>query len=297
MFCSKCKEKAVLLEPVLCKQHFITHFEKKVFDTIRKHGLFSKSDSVCVAASGGKDSTNILYLTKKFLGPKGNLVALLIDEGIRGYRDKTIEDLKSFCNKNAIKLKIVSFELEFSSSLDKILESKKLDAKPCNICGTLRRYLLNKYSKGFDVVVTGHNLDDEAQAVMMNLFRQQLDILSRMGPITGVKSHGGFVKRVKPLYFCSEKESALYALLMDFGVSFNECPYVIESYRADVRDTLNDYESRHKGAKLNIVKSYLNELPKLKKAFASSYPQVCERCGESCANSVCNTCQLLLRIR
>jgi uncharacterized protein (TIGR00269 family) len=281
--------------PALCKDHFITYFERRAFGTIKKHKLVSNKDKVCVAASGGKDSTAVLYIISKFKPKK--LTALLIDEGIKGYRDRTISDLKRFCAKHSIPLKIISFEKEFGMKLDRIIASKKLSLKPCAICGTLRRYLLNKYSKGFDVIVTGHNLDDEAQAVVMNVFRSQIDVLARLGPKTGVASHKGFVQRVKPLYFCSEKECALYALLMDFGVSFNECPYVVDAYRADIRDMLNGYESAHKGTKLNIVSNFLKVLPMLKNEFAGTSPNSCSSCGEPCSGAVCNACKLVAEIK
>ncbi|MFH1668554.1 MAG: tRNA 2-thiocytidine biosynthesis TtcA family protein, partial [Candidatus Woesearchaeota archaeon] len=248
MKCKICKEKAVFSDPALCKKHFISYYEKKVSDTIRKYKLINKTDKVCVATSGGKDSTSVLYLVQKFLKPKkSQLQALLIDEGIEGYRDKTIDDLVRFCSVNKIQLKIISFKEAFGKTLDRILASQKIKLKPCTICGTLRRYLLNKHARGFDVIVTGHNLDDECQAVMMNLLRQQTEILSRLGPVTGIVKRKGFVQRVKPLYFCSEKETALYALLMGFEVSFNECPNIVNSYRADVREMINDYESQHHG--------------------------------------------------
>jgi len=296
MKCKKCKENAVISSPHLCRKHFIEYFEKKVHDCINKYGLIGRFDSICVASSGGKDSTAALYLMKKFF-PESKVTALVIDEGIKGYRDKTLIDLKRFCAKNKINLNIISFKKEFGKTLDEIIKSKKLKIKPCNICGTMRRYLLNKYSRGYGCIVTGHNLDDEAQAIIMNLFRNQIDVLARLGPKTGISAQKNFTQRVKPLYFCSEKESAIYALLMGFDVSFNECPYVVESYRADLRDLLNDYESRHKGTKLNIVSSFLKMLPKLKARYANSSPITCKVCGEPSSKDVCNACTLVEKIR
>jgi uncharacterized protein (TIGR00269 family) len=295
MRCIKCKDNAVISSPALCKKHFIGYFERRAFGTIKRHGLVSRNNSVCVAASGGKDSTAVLYIINK-LKPK-QLTALLIDEGIRGYRDRTISDLKGFCAKHSIPLKIISFEKEFGMTLDKIIASDKIRLKPCAICGTLRRYLLNKYSRGFDVIVTGHNLDDESQAVVMNLFRSQPEILARMGPVTGSSFHKGFVKRVKPFYLLSEKECALYAYLMGFGVSFNECPYTVEAYRGDVRDLLNAYESRHKGTKLNIVENFLSMVPEIRKDFVKTFPNSCGTCGEPCSGTVCNACKLVSELK
>ncbi|MFH1073153.1 MAG: TIGR00269 family protein [Nanoarchaeota archaeon] len=295
MRCSRCKAKAVSSSPALCKTHFIGYFEKKVADTIKKYKLISKNSSVCVAASGGKDSTGVLCLVKKLVKPK-RLLALAIDEGILGYRENTLRDLRRFCVHHEIRLKIISFKQEFGSTLDEIINSGRLNLKPCNVCGTLRRYLLNKHSKGFDCVVTGHNLDDESQAIMMNLFRHQMDVLSRLGPAAGIPRKG-FVQRVKPLYLCSEKESLLYSLLMGFKISFNECPYVSSSYRAVLRDAINDYESRHKGAKLNTVGHFLSVLPRLKKQFEHSSPASCKVCGEPSAGDVCNACSLSMKIK
>jgi uncharacterized protein (TIGR00269 family) len=295
MRCSRCKSKAVSSSPALCKEHFIACFEKKVADTIRKYKLIPKDNSVCVATSGGKDSTSVLYLIKKLVKPK-RLLALAIDEGILGYRENTLRDLRKFCAHNGVELKVVSFKEEFGSTLDEMVASKKLKLKPCNICGTLRRYLLNKYSKGFDCVVTGHNLDDESQAIMMNLFRNQMDVLSRLGPASGIPRKG-FVQRVKPLYFCSEKESLLYSLLTGFEISFNECPYIVHSYRAVLRDMLNGYESRRKGTKLNIVRRFLSLLPELKKRFEHSSPSSCKLCGEPSAGNICNACSLSMKIK
>ena len=295
MRCSRCNSKAISSSPVLCKKHFIDYFEKKVAGTIKKYGLIPKDGSVCVATSGGKDSTGVLYLVKKLVKPK-KLLALAIDEGILGYRENTLRDLRKFCSHHDIQLKIVSFKEEFGSTLDEIIQSKRLNIKPCNICGTLRRYLLNKHSKGFECVVTGHNLDDESQAVMMNLFRHQIDVLSRLGPSSG-SPRKGFVQRVKPLYFCSEKESLLYSLLMGFEIGFNECPYVVSSYRAVLRDVINGYESRHKGTKLNTVRHFLSLLPKLKKRFEHSSPTSCEVCGEPSAGDICNACSLSMKIK
>ncbi len=291
--CNKCKinkKKAVLLDPPLCKEHFIKYFEARVHKTIKQQKLFTKDSKVCVAASGGKDSLTVLNLTNQYLRP-GNCTALIIDEGINHYRAHTLTDLKNFCTKNNIPLKIISFKKEFGKTLDQII--KQLNEKPCTVCGILRRYLLNKYSRGFDFLATGHNLDDEAQAIMMNIFRDQLSILSRLGPISGTTKDEKFVQRVKPLYFCPEKEVALYAILKGFNVSFTECPYVTEAYRADIRDFLNTFDTK---TKFNTVNYFLTTLPTLKLRQSTSKLQYCTKCGEPSASKICNACRLVAKI-
>ena len=111
----------------------------------------------------------------------------MIDEGIKNYRDKTIKTAEEFCSKNKIKLNIYSYKEEFGMPLDNML--KVLDVKPCALCGIFRRYLLNKKSKQlkFTKLATGHNLDDEAQSILMNQFKNNIHLSARLGPNVGIK--------------------------------------------------------------------------------------------------------------
>ena len=234
MVCHKCPEKSVieLQHGDLCKNHFLSYFEEKVFKTINKYNLIGRNDKICVAASGGKDSLTVLYLTKKYLEknniPADTLFALAIDEGIHNYREKTLVDLRKFCTEHNIRLEIVSYKEEFGHTLNEAYPviNKGTNKKPCNICGVWRRYSLNKYARklGATKVVTGHNLDDEAQAIIMNIFKANTSLAAHLGPISGVQEHSLFVQRVKPLYLCPEKEVKLYTILKRFQVQFVECP-------------------------------------------------------------------------
>lgn len=305
--CHKCDQKAVikLQHGGMCKQHFITYFEDKVLKTINKFQLIRYDDKICVAASGGKDSLTVLYLVKKYLQknnfPLENLNALIINEGIEDYREKTLQDLKDFCKQHEVKLTITSFEKQFGKTLDKAFPiiNKETKKKPCNICGVWRRYLLNKHAKklGATKLVTGHNLDDESQAIMMNMFKANTKLAAKLGPISGVEDHKGFVRRVKPLYFCSEKETRLYTFLKGFKVEYTECPNVNQSYRAEVRDLLNTFEEKFPGTKTGIINSFLDLLPLLKQRELKNIDNVtniksCKQCQEPCNGTVCNACKL-----
>jgi tRNA(Ile)-lysidine synthase TilS/MesJ len=252
MKCLKCSQKAVFNDPSYCKKHFIDYFEAKVKKIIKDYKLLNKYDKVCVAASGGKDSTTVLYLLKK-LGY--NVEALAIDEGIKGYRDKTLEDLKKFCKKNKIKLRIYSFKQNYKKTLDQMLKKERY---PCTICGTKRRILLNKYSKNYDVLATGHNADDEAQSILMNLLKAQTSLIPRLSPKS--KKQEGYTPRIKPLYFLTEKKIMAYTILKNLGVHFTQCPHRHDSFRLSVRDALNEYEEKNKGTKKAIIKNYLKKI-------------------------------------
>ena len=298
MACKNCKTKPVIKLPnsnvQLCKNDFIKYFEKKVTKTIGKYKLIEKGDYVGIACSGGKDSTALLYILNRLSKKKNfKVIGIAIDEGIKGYRDQTLKDLKDFCKKEKINLKIYSFKDEFKTTLDKLVKKER----PCTICGVLRRTILNKKAKELKVnkLATGHNLDDEAQSVLMNQFRSNVKLSARLGPITGVVTDIRFIKRIKPLYFLTEKETTTYAYLKGFLGKYMECPYETDSYRASVRDMLNEFDGKYPGTKHNVISSFLEVLPLLKKEVQGKIKS-CSNCGEPCSQDVCQACKLIKKI-
>jgi uncharacterized protein (TIGR00269 family) len=302
MKCSRCEKRAVYSGQGqnYCKSHFLEYFESKVTKTISKYKLLKTGDKVCVATSGGKDSLAVLYMTNLYCKKyRIECFALVVDEGIKGYRDYTIEDLKVFCKIYNIRLHIVSFKEKFGDTLDNIqgkgLEKNK---KPCTVCGIFRRTLLNRAARelGATKLVTGHNLDDEAQSFMMNTLLGNMSHNASLGPITGLSDNDKFVPRVKPLYFMLEKETRLFALLKGFKVNFAECPNIKMSFRKVIRDELNIIENSLPGAKNGIVNSFLEILPLLKEHYRNKKQKktfnYCKNCGDACSGEVCNSCKL-----
>lgn len=300
MKCTKCDEKAVYQGhgQNFCSNHFLKYFENKVFRTIKRYKLFDKEDNVCVATSGGKDSLAVLYMTMLYCKKYDiKFFALAIDEGIKGYRNHTLDDLKNFCEKYDITLHVISFKERFGDTLDNIKEKALTEhnKKPCTVCGIFRRTALNRVSRelGATKLVTGHNLDDEAQSYMMNLLLGNMSHNAALGPITGLNLNDKFIPRVKPLYFLLEKETRLFAILKNFKVSFNECPNINQSFRAIVRDELNTIESKLPGAKNGIVNAFLEILPTLKQHYKKNKPfKTCMKCGDPTPNEICNACKL-----
>jgi len=231
MACKNCKTNPVITltnsNISLCKNCFIKYFEKKVLKAIRQFKLIDKKDNIAVAVSGGKDSLTVLHILNKLSESMRDLKinAILIDEGIKKYRGITIKDAKSFCKKNKIPLHIYSYKKEFGYTLDQMV--KKIDMNSCTVCGVLRRYLLNKKSRLLNAnkLATGHNLDDEAQSILMNQFKNNQELSARLGPITGISRFKNFIPRIKPLYLLTEKETATYAFLKNFNKKYIECPY------------------------------------------------------------------------
>ncbi|MBI2655087.1 TIGR00269 family protein [Candidatus Woesearchaeota archaeon] len=283
----------------LCKNHFTEYFENKVFKTLRQFDLLDKGENIGVAISGGKDSLTVLSILNRLSkeNPKIKISAIAIDEGIAGYRDRTLMTAKEFCGKNKINLHIFSYEEEFGLTLDEML--KILDVKPCTICGIFRRYLLNKKSRelGLTKLATGHNLDDECQSIQMNQMRNDLRASARLGPKGGLIKNNKFVQRIKPLYLCTEKEVTTYAFINGLLDNFNECPNAVHSFRAQVRDTLNDLENKFPGTKYSIENSFLQTLPYLKEKFRDGKIKICKNCSEPSSNDICNACVYVEKLK
>ncbi|MFP4118425.1 MAG: TIGR00269 family protein [Candidatus Woesearchaeota archaeon] len=286
MRCERCQEKAVSLQPPLCKQHFDEFILETVKRTIERWNLIENEERIVVAVSGGKDSLTTLDVLSR-LGYQVH--GLFINEGIRGYRRHSQEDLNKFCEDNGLSYTEVSFQEEFGFTLDEAVLTKKFH--PCTTCGTLRRYLLNKHANKYDIIATGHNLDDESQTIMINLFRANIDLFPRLGPKTSPSKW--FVKKIKPLYLLTEKQVLTYTLLRGIKTQFSECPYATVSYRAALRESLNKYESEHPGTKRNIIEGYVKlkeHLPN--KENKDEQIKVCENCGQASNERICKACRI-----
>ena len=273
------------------------NIEPKVQETIKKYDMFSKKDKIIVACSGGKDSTTILYILNKL---RYNVEAITVDALIGNYTKKNRENIEEFCKQLNIKLHIISFRSEFGYSLcylRSLINSKGENLKSCTICGVLRRYLLNKYARKLKAtkLVTGHNLNDEAQAIMMNLFKNNLELLARLGPMSS-KGTDKFVPRVKPLYFVTEQQVIGYSKKNNFPVKYGHCPCRAGVYRCAMDEVLTEFEKNNKKSNDKILKWFLEIKPKLKK-LKQKKAGYCNNCGEPAKNKICMTCQILAKIK
>ncbi|MCX9012048.1 MAG: TIGR00269 family protein [Candidatus Methanoperedens sp.] len=296
MKCQRCSKSAVVFQKYsnahLCRVHFIEDVERKIKRDIRKFRMVEKGDKIAIALSGGKDSTSLLYILHKIFKnrPDIELLAITIDEGIRGYREHTLSHAVKLTEELGIPHTIRSFEEGFGITLDELTKRKEHAA--CTLCGVLRKNLLNKAARelGADKLAIGHNLDDESQTILMNYLRGDMDRLHRMIPNV---SQPGLVMRIKPLRSIPEKEVALYGFLNDLPVSTDECPYAGEALRNEIRDMLNNYEVRHPGTKYSLLGGFEAISPALRPLDTQIVQ--CRLCGEPSSEGVCKTCRLLGR--
>jgi len=278
------------------KEVFNKEFEDRVLQIISKYNLLSKDEKILVAASGGKDSTVLLKILHKH---NYNIEAITIDAHIGCYTEENLKNLRKFCKELNIKLHEVSFRKEFGASLCFLrdtLQAKGIKVKSCTVCGVLRRYLINKKARELqpDKIATGHNVDDEAQAFLMNVFKNNLYLSARAGPSTAKREK--FIQRVKPLYTITTKDIIAYVKVNDLPVKVGKCPCSLDSFRNSFKDTLNNLEIQDPAIKTKIVEYFLSIRPQLKQEFPGETNNLCISCEEPSSKEVCRTCQILSKI-
>lgn len=300
MQCSKCGRKAVTYirynGKYLCKHHFMEFVERRVKKEIRKQGL--PKGTIAVALSGGKDSSIVAYILNKILREhrERKLIAITVDEGIKGYRNETIKIAKKFCNEHEIEHHIVSFKETLGFTMDEI-SKKRGNMAECTYCGVFRRYVLNRAARQMHVkaIALGHNLDDVAQTILMNFVRNDLRRMARMAPHRHIQAN--LIPRILPLIEVPEKETMLYALLKNFEIYEEACPYSIRAMRREYQNILFMLEEKHPGTRHAILKSYRGMEDCLAAKFPPAKLQPCRICGEPSSMPVCMACQLREKLK
>jgi uncharacterized protein (TIGR00269 family) len=275
----------------LCGTHLIADLEQRVAETIASQQQVVPGDCVAVALSGGKDSTALLLLLHRLVGSRKDirLVAVTIDEGISGYREATVRSAEGLVRRLGVEHITVSFGELFGDSLDTFLKGRETQA--CSICGILRKKALvvGAQRAGATKLATGHNLDDEAQSVLMNVLRGDLMRLVRD---SGADSGGRFIPRVKPLMYVQEKEIATFLMVQGVWEDLPECPYAVHALRREVRSMLSGLEYRHPGTMLRLLENKKIVRTAFIGKTAGEPVGHCQECGDPCSGETCQLCQL-----
>jgi uncharacterized protein (TIGR00269 family) len=306
--CTVCKRReAFFFRPYsgekLCRKCFAKSIEEKVRTTIAKYKMLRFDDRIAVAVSGGKDSVSLLHILAKIERgySKTSLVAVTVDEGIKGYRDEALKIAAENCKKLGIEHHVVSFKELYGYRLDQIVKSlkQKGDSRltPCAYCGVLRRKALNIVARNLkaDKLATAHTLDDETQTILLNIFHGDVLRIAREKPVTD-EAHPKLVQKVKPFCEIPEKETALYAYVRKTKFQSTPCPYASEALRNDIRIMLNRMEEKHAGIKFTIFKSIERIRPALEDIASKEGLRECSECGEPTTEKICRTCQMLRQV-
>jgi len=283
----------------LCKPCFVKSIENKTRATISKYRMFQFDDRIAIGVSGGKDSTSLLHILAKIEReyPKASLVAITVDEGIKGYRDEALKIAAENCRKLKIEHVTISFKKLFGYTFDQMINrlKRKADVRqtPCAFCGVMRRKALNIAARDIkaDKLATAHTLDDETQTILLNIFHGDVLRIAKEKPVTD-EVHPKLVRRIKPFCEVPEKETALYAYVKGIKFQNTPCPYASEALRNDARMIVDMLEEKHPGIMFTIFNSIERIRPALEELAREEGLGECIECGEPSTDKVCRTCQM-----
>ena len=225
MRCRRCAGPAVIEvrrnNSAFCKGCFVVVVREQVRKAIRRFDMLDPRDRVLIAVSGGKDS---LALWDILLELGYDASGLYLGLGIGDYSDRSREIARGFASERGADL--IEVDLADDYGFDIPTAGAKGPRSTCAVCGLSKRYVFNRAALdgGFDVVATGHNLDDEAANLLGNTLRWNVEYIARQSPSLPAKP--GMVKKVKPLHRLSELETAAYAFLRGIDYVVEECPLV-----------------------------------------------------------------------
>eukprot|EP00823_Brevimastigomonas_motovehiculus_P006426 TRINITY_DN5314_c0_g1_i1.p1 TRINITY_DN5314_c0_g1~~TRINITY_DN5314_c0_g1_i1.p1 ORF type:complete len:439 (+),score=91.48 TRINITY_DN5314_c0_g1_i1:38-1354(+) len=304
--CSTCSKRAILKRPkngaFVCKECFFQQFEEEIHETIVHNHLFKKGDRVAIGASGGKDSTVLMHIlwalnTRYKYGIQ--LLLLSIDEGIKGYRDDSLECVKRNQKRYNLPLFIVSYKDLFGWTMDEIVKEVG-QTNNCTYCGVFRRQALDRGAQQIkaDMIATGHNADDIAETVLLNFLRGDIARLRRCVSIVtgdGGSSGDSLMPRCKPFKYVYEKEIVMYAYHQKLDYFTTECIYAPFAYRGFARDFLKDLESVGSRSIIDIIRSGEHFVPRSSSSATTNKIAIgkCSVCGYMSSNKICKACVLL----
>ena len=293
MKCTRCKAPAVVALPshnaAFCPECFLDFFSKQVDKGIREHGLMTKQDKVLVALSGGKDSLALMLE----LGRQGyDVTGLHVDLGIPEASPIARGVVERFCEKYEFPL-IVRDMVKEGLPIPEV--KAKLRRPICSACGKIKRYFFNQTARegGFNVLATGHNLDDEVARLTSNTLRWDRAYLSDQGPM--LEDSDGFTKKVKPFWRVTEFETANYAFLMGIENHYAPCPYSTGASFSTLKSLWLELEDKMPGRKMDFYHGFLE---RGKPAFQqveqedSEILSPCVRCGYPTSAEVCGVCRI-----
>ena len=265
MKCKVCREHAVVdirrHNAGFCRDHFVTHVQGQVAKAIKEFGMFTPEDRLLIAVSGGKDS---LALWDILLDLGYDTTGFYLDLGIGGYSTRSKEASVAFADAKGAKLVIRSLAQEHGYTVPEL--SLLTGRVPCSGCGLNKRYEFNRAAleEGFDVLVTGHNLDDEVATLFGNVLHWNTDMLGRQAPVltervlgSGPAAQVALVKKVKPLVRIAERETAAYALLKGIDYIVEECPMVEGNTQHRYKEAITLLEESSPGTKHQMYFGFL----------------------------------------
>ena len=276
-----------------CQPCFLRYCREQVRKAIDDYAMVAPGDRVLVAVSGGKDSLALWDILRQL---EYDADGLYIGLGIGDYSDESGRYARDFAGERGLKLVEIDIPTAFGFDIPgAALATKRV---PCSACGLSKRHLFNQAALdgGYDVVATGHNLDDEAAVLFGNVLRWDTAYLGRQLPV--LPGAEGFARKVKPLVRLSERETAAYCVLSGIDYIIEECPNAVGNKHLGYKEALNAIEEQSPGSKGAFYFGFLDRASDLFTGSAAEEREAlhpCPSCGAPTTAEVCAFCKLTVR--
>lgn len=252
--------------------------------TVKKHNLIQEKDKILVAVSGGPDSMALLLLLASLRkNLKLSLFIAHLDHGLRKESNADALFVKTWASKLGIPLVTEKLNQEIfnqKGSLEELLRDQRLS------------FLIKTAKKiKADKIALGHNLDDQAETVLMRILRGTG--LSGLSGISLKREIQGLIF-IRPLLEINRREINQYLkkkgikpridstnqedVFLRNRIRHNLIPLLRNSYNANITQVLvnlaesvaYDYEYLDRVAKKSLPGNCLNlNLSKIKKMHPS----------------------------
>jgi tRNA-5-methyluridine54 2-sulfurtransferase len=273
-----------------CKEHFVVHCVEQVRRAIHDHTMIAPGERVLVAVSGGKDS---LALWDVLIDLGYDTDGLYVGLGIDEYSDESLRCARAYAAPRELQLHVVDLAADHGFTIPAAAEVTH--RAPCGACGLSKRHVFNAFAvdHDYDVIATGHNLDDEAAVLLGNVLRWETGYLGRQRPV--LPAAPGFARKVKPLVRVGEREMAAYCIVRGIDYQVEECPMSAGNRHLGFKELLNDLEQRSPGSKAAFVSSFFTRgQPHFEGEAVEERKELtaCEECGSPTTGEICAFCKL-----
>jgi uncharacterized protein (TIGR00269 family) len=295
--CTRCRSRAVIElrrhNAAFCKDCFLHFFREQVRRAIEKEDMLARDDRVLVAVSGGKDSL-ALWEVLDGLGYDATGYHITLWTG-DDYAQESLARTRAFADARDLRLIVHDLKEERGFAVADL--HKATGRSTCGACGLVKRHEISNAAAdlGFDAVAIGHNLDDEAAVLLGNVLRWDAKYLQRQAPVLAAED--GFVKKVKPLYRLSERETAAYAFLRGIDYQVEECPLVAGNTQLRYKEALDAIERHSPGTKAAFYGTFLDHGREHFEGSDDVELHPCTSCGMPTPNEVCSFCRLVEQVR
>lgn len=174
-------------------------FVDKVQKFIKERGLLSAGDRVCVALSGGADSSALFGVLLALKGELDlTLSAVHVNHGLRGEEsDRDEQFVKMLCEAHAVPFFVFHPDVKGAAARDGLsIETAARQER--------YRCFEGQSASGQCLVATAHTLSDSAETMLINLFRG-----TGLQGLTGIPARRGAI--IRPLLSVTGDETLAFA--------------------------------------------------------------------------------------